>query len=496
MTQNPETGEGYDAVEVSREEFFDPYATDAAYPGVLGLQIRKKTFWQGDVQFDTFDTLTPVMGLPWPQGSIVVSGPGGTTALGKSVGDWGPNGEPPGTFTNPTSPGSEGGGIPDTSVATSIQPAAIVCDPTGIFGPLFGEDLNEIQILLEGVPKIGSLYFPVPPEEISADFPTDNDGDTDTLSGEIVIPGTERLESITLSSFFPRDYNSSYCVVAEDKMVNPSLAIEGLIDAKRFRVVMNLTVGGTPWNDQVIIKSLKWSAKAGEPGDIYYEIQFKRYRTASVSTVVLPDAPTDPRDYPSYQGPPKATAAAPVQGPQPQIFLNPATGNYEIIQGLDPNRGDGTQPDATVVAPGPGDPGFIGPLPVASAATPGVYITAPTTKKTTTVTVMTEYSVGAAFNWRGRDLISGQTLAKVYEDIKSKNSLNTLAALQELNKDTPATSTILGLGDFSSKHTVKDYNPYLDPLPLGTKIKYWSTRTVLDNGEVTPSKVAAAAVSP
>jgi len=467
MTQDPSTGAGYEAVEVDSQEYFDPNATDDAFPGDMGLQIRQKTYWQGDVVFHTSETVGPVYGPAWPQGTLKAGG------LGVDASVWGLRNQAPpplGVVGNSgipgfnVAPGVPGGLAPVTAGDGDSLNPEIPCDPDDIFGPLFGESVNEIKILLQGVYGVGDLYFPVPPEELSGDFPQDNDGDTDTLAGEITIPGTEKLESIGWTSFFPLVYNDTFCVVAEGEMPDPMEAIVGLIWSKRFRLPLNLIITGTPWHDTVIIKTLKWTYKAGEPGDIYYDIQFKRFRSVSISTVVLPNAKVDPRDYPGYQGPPpqafvsatfseqardkwgnevgdgttNATVADPPVQSGPSMFLNPATGNYEPLS-----------------APG---------------ATPGVFITA---TPSTTKTIITTYPVGLAVNWRGNTLVGGQTLRQVYEDVKSKSSKNTLEILMEMNKDVSAENFPLGVTAFATKHKLSDYNPNFDPLPLGTPIKYY-----------------------
>jgi hypothetical protein len=244
---------------------------------------------------------------------------------------------------------------------------------------------------------------------------------------------------------------------------------------------MRLVIGGTPWNETVIIKSLKWYVKAGEPGDIFYDIEFKRFRTAEISTVVTPNAPTDPRDYPTYQGPPhQVGSAAPVGGPNAPdgFFLNPATGQYEPLRPNDPNQGDGTNPDAVNLNPAPGQPGFIGPVPNPSEESHLVrprdsgagLQDKPTTKVDT-------YTIGATnpsgVNWRG------QTLSEVYEAIKDRgpNSLDGLTALNRgMAAKNPFAAPKYGPHgekiDTPAKNNVEDYDPYTDPLPVGVSIKY------------------------
>src|SRR5437588_296530 len=498
---DPNTGQGFEAVEAESNEYFDPNATDPAYPGALGLQIKQRTYWQGDVVFNTFETLGPVMGLPWPQGTLIVSSSQAAT-------DPAPQGVDASGNPLPI-PGQTAAGFsqlpPGFGPGTADPSTEIPCDPDGIFGPMFGDSPAEIKILLQGVYGIGDLYFPVPPEELTGDFPQDNDGDTDTLAGEITIPGTEKLESIGWTSFFPRDYNDTYCVVPLDQMPDPMDAIVGLIWSKRLRLPLNLIITGTPWHDTVVIKTLKWTYKAGEPGDIYYDIQFKRYRSASVTSVALPNAPVDPRDYPTYQGPPPVATP---YGPEPQYFLNPATNSYEVIRGIDASTAQVSDGTTSAVDPDPpsAPQTFLNPStsnyePITSqGATPGVFLVAPPPPPAPTKVILSEYTIGAAVNWRGTSLVSGQTFRQFYEDVKNKNSQNTFDALKELNKDASADNFPLALTVFATKHKVSEYDPNYEPLPLGTKLKYWNTvpnNLKLKPGEtLTHSRVANAVMAP
>ncbi|HTD19925.1 MAG TPA: hypothetical protein VK667_10400, partial [Ktedonobacteraceae bacterium] len=152
----------------------------------------------------------------------------------------------------------------------------------------------------------------------------------------------------------------------------------------------------------------------------------------------------------------------------PQTFLNPSTSNYEPI--------------------------------TSQGATPGVFLVAPPPPPAPTKVILSEYTIGAAVNWRGTSLVSGQTFRQFYEDVKNKNSQNTFDALKELNKDASADNFPLALTVFATKHKVSEYDPNYEPLPLGTKLKYWNTvpnNLKLKPGEtLTPSRVANAVMAP
>jgi len=80
---DPTTGEGFDAVLISEERYFDPKAIDNQFPGTYGLEMVKKTYWQGDVEFSTYETVGPKFGPKWPEGSLKTAG------LGMDVDVWG-----------------------------------------------------------------------------------------------------------------------------------------------------------------------------------------------------------------------------------------------------------------------------------------------------------------------------------------------------------------------------------------------------------------------
>jgi len=315
------------------------------------------------------------------------------------------------------------------------------------------------------VQDIGDFWFPVNPEEIACDFGEDNDYDTDVIGvGEIVIPGTSKLESVGWSSFLPNQYDAGYVSIPAGLMHEPNYAMQKLIETKRQRSVCFLVIGGTPWNDYVVIKSLKWSAKAGEPNDIYYDIEFKRYRDVSIQTVEVPGAGVeDPRDAPTTQ-PAKKT-----QGDGSGVIptdSNPDGNDGTNDQHVDVNADPTTQSTGT---PAPTVTDSLGRLGSVGSSQ----------------LVQENYPVG--YN---------QSLEGVYEDLKRQGfgAYNTLESLASDNKDSPTTFLVSTGSAADRKPTVGAYATN-EPLPVGTFIKYWKTIKVYVPPVTDKSPGSAAAIA-
>jgi hypothetical protein len=327
---NPETGEGFDAVQVGDEEYFDPNAQDPEYPQSVGLTIRKKTYWQGDVEFETFDTVGPKFGPVWPNGTLRVGGVGTDTDVwglsekdppGPGYAPWlhngvtgGPGGQPgtPLFTTTTTGPGRTTIGLPFEWTPCFEDNG----EPT-----MAEADSSYIDITLMGAYG-GDIKFPVMPEEFGADFTHEYWTPSVVGLGEIVMPGGQAMETISWDSFFPSNWDPTYCCVTMDELEDPKSVTARLIWTMRFKMNCFLIVGGGIWNDQVVITSFNYRHKAGEPFDIYYSITLKRYRAPVVTTAPNPDALSDrwykdPR-HPGAAATPPDEATAPVEPANPE----------------------------------------------------------------------------------------------------------------------------------------------------------------------------------
>lgn len=339
MTMNPETGEGFDAVLVEESEYFDPQATDGDYPGSVGLTMRKKTYWQGDIQFDTFETVGPKFGPKWPNGTMRTGG------LGTDADVWGLSDEdppPPGyaPWNNNGLQGGQGGTNSGTNIFMPVRlpPSGVEIIPKHEWTPCFEDDgsptmgdyaqRGAMDITLLGAYG-GDIKFPVMPEEFGADFTHEYWTPRVVGLGEIIMPGGQSMETISWDSFFPRYYDMDYVNISPTDLEDPKSITARIIWTMRFKMNCMLLVGGGIWNDQVVITNFNYRHKAGEVDDIYYTISCKRYRAPVVTTSPAPESvkdrwPKDPRrpgggiEGPSGQ--PSEGVTTPAEEPPEQLI--------------------------------------------------------------------------------------------------------------------------------------------------------------------------------
>lgn len=268
MTMDPSTGEGFDAVEVSSQDYFDPNATSDSWPGVVGLQMRRHTFWQGDVQFDTFEELGPT------DQSII------TPASGDSQ---------DGSQQNPT----------------------VIIRPVSTFIPLLGTKEYALSVELHGCygfPDAGGdsdptlayntvCKIPVLPETINPTFPSNNHATVPLVGGgEVLVLGNETLESVSLKSFWPADYDDSIIGISQadfDAQGSPDQVMANLTWSKRWSLPLRLVIGGGIFTDYVVITDFDYTHSHGTETDYDYSIGLKRFKSASITSVANPDADVD-----------------------------------------------------------------------------------------------------------------------------------------------------------------------------------------------------------
>ena len=443
MTMDPETGEGFDAVLVGEQVYFDPNATDPKYPGSVGLDMKKNTYWQGDVEFDTFEVVGPKFGPKWPDGTMRVSG------LGRDTDVWGLSTKeaPPPGYTPWLTPG-----IVDTGAGGNIVTAhRTTPDPTELVGhgwtpcaeidgvtPTQGDaNRNYLDITLLGAYG-GDVRFPVMPEEFGADFTHEYWTPRVVGLGEIVMPGGQSMETISWDSFFPSYYDSDYVGIPANLLEDPKSITARLIWTMRFKMNCMLIVGGGIWTDQVVITNFNYRHKAGEIDDIYYTISMKRYRAPVVSTSINPDAvkdtgwPKDPRgtDQPAV---PIPTPAAPVED-------NPAA--VEVV------------PDPVATTP-PSD--HTGGRDSTMTIETTLVLEEPLNRQTVIPGI-------GYVDINDPDLPDeykhpGETLAQVMGRVNSKgpNDIQTLLALNQWVTD-------------------NNYDPYTSPLKVGSGVRYYQNK--------------------
>lgn len=128
------------------------------------------------------------------------------------------------------------------------------------------------------------LQLPVNPESISISSPFSINTVNIASLGEVAIPGERGLKTISFSSFFPRDYNPSYCEF--EGGITPEKWVEIMERWRDDRRNIRLIIGGTSISIPVFVSSFTIEPeKAGHPGDIYYSIELIEYRAVQARII-------------------------------------------------------------------------------------------------------------------------------------------------------------------------------------------------------------------
>jgi nucleoid-associated protein YgaU len=128
------------------------------------------------------------------------------------------------------------------------------------------------------------IRLPVNPESLSVSSPFGFEDINVNRLGEITIIGFRELKEYSFSSFFPRDYNPTYCEYTN--IPRPWDLINRLERWRGTRQPCRFIVTGTLINTPVTIRELNYEPdKAGNPGDIYYSITLKEFRPVSFAKV-------------------------------------------------------------------------------------------------------------------------------------------------------------------------------------------------------------------
>jgi len=132
------------------------------------------------------------------------------------------------------------------------------------------------------------LWLPVNPETINASSTYGYEDVNVSNLGEYTILGNNRQKDFTVSSFFPRDYNGSYCQYS--KLKDPWELVKTIERWQKSGRPVRFIVTNTPINIAVTIRSFEYEERGGEPGDIYYTLQLKEYTFISNAKKSDPNA--------------------------------------------------------------------------------------------------------------------------------------------------------------------------------------------------------------
>lgn len=133
------------------------------------------------------------------------------------------------------------------------------------------------------------IRLPVVPEELELESPFDVNTVNVAQLGAVTTPGFRQLKTITLESFFPRDYNPTYCDYKG--FDSPESYVKRVEAWRDLRKPLQLVITGTNINMTVLIDDFTTTIAAGHVGDIYFSISFIQYKEPP-STLITPSSTT------------------------------------------------------------------------------------------------------------------------------------------------------------------------------------------------------------
>ena len=144
-----------------------------------------------------------------------------------------------------------------------------------------------LQIWLKGG---GSrIRIPVVPAEYTVTSEQDNTSVTVCNLGEVTLRGKRKLQQISFSSFFPRQYDSGYCDVRSKSPITMVKKVEKMKRAGSVKLIITGIL-----SMKVTIESFEWGENDGT-GDISYTLSMKEYRTVSIpASVLVKEQPAQP----------------------------------------------------------------------------------------------------------------------------------------------------------------------------------------------------------
>lgn len=154
------------------------------------------------------------------------------------------------------------------------------------------------------------MRLPVNPESIEYSSPFGLNTVNIANLGEVAIPGERGLKQVSFSSFFPRDYNASYCEY--DNFPQPWEWVKKIEEWRDDRRNIRLIIVGTPISIPVFVEEFTLEPeKAGAPGDVYYSISLKEYRPIKAKQLVTEaNTPKQEQRPKSDKAPPKSHTVA------------------------------------------------------------------------------------------------------------------------------------------------------------------------------------------
>lgn len=151
----------------------------------------------------------------------------------------------------------------------------------------------------------GQLHLPVNPSEVTITRERGIETVDIINLGEVDFPAGEKVKEIAFSSFFPAEYDPSYCRYAD--LPDPQEAMNWLNSWMAAKKPVRLLITETAVNILVLIARHTSYFRGGEPGDVYFDLTCRTWRDVKVKTLQPPAAKgaNQPRPRPDVKPVPK-----------------------------------------------------------------------------------------------------------------------------------------------------------------------------------------------
>lgn len=149
---------------------------------------------------------------------------------------------------------------------------------------VFEDNVEGIRMeftLIDGKTK---FQFPVKPEELMISRSKGYETINMLEHGEFDFAQGEKVKEITFSSFFPKEYDASYCMYEKD-FPDPRVAMNMLNTFLVSKKPLRFIITNTGVNVPVYLISHNTTFRGGESGDIYFDITLRTWRDSKVEKV-------------------------------------------------------------------------------------------------------------------------------------------------------------------------------------------------------------------
>lgn len=128
-----------------------------------------------------------------------------------------------------------------------------------------------------------AFHFPVNPEEISISREKGFETVSILSLGEFDVPQGEKVKEISFSSFFPKEYDPSYC--RYPNIPDPLVAMNQLNQFLLSKTPLRFMMTGTGMNVPVIVSSHHTTFRGGEEGDVNFDLTLRTWRDLKIGKI-------------------------------------------------------------------------------------------------------------------------------------------------------------------------------------------------------------------